>query len=160
MKLCVRLCSCLEVSIFFCIRFDSINVFQSIFWGFVCVGCLLMTSYCSNLGKVSLPILHSICWLFCGSLFHQLFIRKSYSHLPRGGICNCALARLTCVPRIAFIICVIQARIISANKHALRIRTHKTAADQRRNKGRWHYAYAAWARKSRNKTQINCVRAI
>lgn len=86
-----------DIFVFDSIRFDSINVFQSIFWGFVCVGLLLMTSYCSNLGKVSVPILHSICWLFCGSLFHQLFIRKSYSHLPRGGICNCALALLTCL---------------------------------------------------------------
>lgn len=71
----------------------------SIFWGFVWC-CLLMTSYCSA-WRGFVPILHSICSLFCGSLFHQLFMRKLYSHWTgawhgrakwqvAGGICNCA----------------------------------------------------------------------
>lgn len=44
-------------------------------------------------------------------------------------MCSCSAYLCVCdafmyVRRIAFIICVIQARIISANKHAIRIRTH------------------------------------
>lgn len=150
---------CLQVSILF----DSIRFHQRISVNFLGI-CLLMTSYCSTHGKVSLPILHSICWLFCGSLFHQLFIRKSYSHLPRAGICNCALslsaylcATHLCL-RFVFIIYIIQSRIISANKHAYAAFTAHTKLQQGQ-KSRTLRIRCVYT-KSRNKTQINCIQAL